>query len=184
LKTKTFILIALSSILLSIIWIALTPILFPPVQSETSREAPFPGFSAPDFTLTNLDGEAYSLSDFKNRPVLVFIWASWCSVCKSTMPGLQKVYTEYAALGFEIMAVNTTYQDNLTSAVNYFTSQNFSYLFLLDQDGSVSQTYQVHALPTAILVDPTGMVHDVVIGSGMSPGLLRAQLDEILEESE
>ena len=100
------------------------------------------------------------------------------------MPGLQNVYAEYRLEGFEILAVNTTHQDSLPTAVNYFQEQGYTYPFLVDQDGSVSQAYQLHALPTAVLVGPDGIVQDVVIGSGVSEGYLRAELDSLLEVQE
>ncbi len=33
--------------------------------------------AVPDFTLTSLDGESVSLSDYRGRKVIVFMWASW-----------------------------------------------------------------------------------------------------------
>jgi len=36
-----------------------------------------PGNIAPDFTLPDLDGNLVSLSDFRGKKTLVFIWASW-----------------------------------------------------------------------------------------------------------
>jgi len=98
------------------------------------------------------------------------------------MPGLQEVYQDYASQDFEILAVNMTFQDNLTEAVNTFQSRNFTYPILLDQDGSMARAYQLHALPTAVLVDQDGIVLDVVIGSGMSSGYLRSQLNQLLPE--
>jgi peroxiredoxin len=31
----------------------------------------------PDFALTSLDGESVSLSDYRGRKAIVFMWASW-----------------------------------------------------------------------------------------------------------
>ena len=35
------------------------------------------GDRAPDFTLRSLAGEAVSLSDYRGRKVVLFMWASW-----------------------------------------------------------------------------------------------------------
>lgn len=183
-KKKTFIGIALSTMILSLVWIILTPLLFPDTSRDTVSAAAHPGFLAPEFTLPTPLGEPISLSDYEGQPVLVFLWASWCSVCKSTMPGLQQVYEAYEPQGFTILAVNTTYQDTLSSAINYFQSQGYTYTLLLDQDGSVSRNYQLHALPTSVLVSPDGRVLDVVIGSGLSEGFLRAWLDDFYTDQE
>ena len=35
------------------------------------------GARAPDFTLTNLDGDEVSLGDLRGQPVLLNFWATW-----------------------------------------------------------------------------------------------------------
>ena len=35
------------------------------------------GESAPDFTLSSLDGRQVSLSDYRGKKTIVFMWASW-----------------------------------------------------------------------------------------------------------
>ncbi len=179
-QKKQFIGLALGIMVLSLTWVLVTPIFFAPAQADSSTSAPHPGFLAPDFTLNTIEGDALTLANHRGQPVLVFLWASWCSVCKAAMPGLQEVYTAYHPLGFEILAVNTTNQDSLPAAINYFQGQGYTFPFLVDQDGAVSQAYQLHALPTAVLVGPDGIVQDVVIGAGVSEGYLRAQLDNLL----
>ncbi len=179
-KKKTFIIIAISVLLVSLTWFVLTPLLFPSTSGESTIAAPYPGFSAPNFSLNTPGGQVLSLSDYEGQPVLVIFWASWCSVCKRTMPGLQTVYEDYASRGFEILAINTTYQDSYLTAINYFEEQNYTFPFLIDEDGLTASDYKTHALPTSVLIGPDGDVLDVVIGSGMSDALLRSKLDQLL----
>lgn len=171
--------IATIILLLGIGWMLLTPIYFPDVQAGSSQAA-HQGFQAPDFTLQTPDGQSVTLSDQTGQPILVFLWASWCTVCKATLPGLEPVYQEYAPQGFEILAVNMTAQDTAASAINFFQTEGYSFPMLLDPDGTVAQQYQLHALPTSVLIGPDGIVQDVVIGAGMNAGELRAWLDEVL----
>ena len=180
---KVFIGSGLTLIVLSLIWLVITPVLYPGVQAGTAAAA-HPGFRAPDFTLETPQGDLITLSDFTGQPVLVFFWTSWCSVCKATMPGLQSAYQDYAPDGFVLLAVNATSQDTLTAAESYFQSQGYTFTLLLDRDGSVTRDYQMHAVPTSILIDRNGLVTDVVIGSGMSEGFRRARLDGILVTGE
>ena len=35
------------------------------------------GDEAPDFTLQSLDGDAISLSDYRGRKLVLFMWGSW-----------------------------------------------------------------------------------------------------------
>lgn len=172
-----FIRISLIIIILSLAWILLTPVFFPTHNTQAQTTAPQKGFIAPDFTLSTPDGESVTLSDYQGDPVLVFFWASWCSVCKKIMPDIQKVYEDYAIKGFEVLAINTTNQDSLSIALELFESKDYDFQLLLDYDGSVSDAYRVYALPTAFLIRADGFIQDVSIGSGMSEGYLRALLN-------
>ena len=181
-KKKQFIGIAVFITVSSLVWIMITPVLFPVTSADASQVAPHPGFFAPDFTLETPQGDMITLSDFEGQPVLVFFWASWCSVCKAAMPGLETIYRDFSPQGFAILAVNTTNQDTLSSALGYFDSQGYTYTLLLDRDGLTANQYRMRAVPTSVLVGPDGIVTDVIYGSGISAGFLRARLGELLIE--
>ncbi len=46
------------------------------MSSETGRY-PNVGEQSPDFTLPDLDGNPVSLSDYRGRKVILYVWASW-----------------------------------------------------------------------------------------------------------
>ncbi len=181
-KKNQFIVIAILITATSLVWILVTPVLFPVTSADASRVAPHPGFLAPGFILESSQGDTVTLADFQGRPVLVFFWASWCSVCKIAMPGLEAVYRDLSPQGFTILAVNTTNQDTLSSALGYFESQGYTYTLLLDRDGTIAAQYRMRAVPTSVLVGPDGIITDVIYGSGISAGFLRARLGEMLAE--
>ena len=176
-KKRTFIGIAISTALLSMVWIMITPIILPASQAATDVAAPHRGFQPPPIQLLTAEGVIISLDEFTGQPVLVFFWASWCSVCKRVMPGLETIYQTYQENGFTILAVNTTFQDSPSSAVDYYNTQGYTFPMLMDMDGKVSQNFRTHALPTSVLINPDGIIHDVLIGSNLSQGSLRAWLD-------
>ncbi len=181
---KQFISIAITIALLSLAWIIFTPVLFPIVHTDALQTAPHRGFFAPSFSLTTPQGDLYTLADYQGSPVLIIFWASWCSVCKSILPGLEAVYRDYAPQGFAILAVNTTNQDNLSEAKAYFQSEAYTFTMLLDLDGAVANAYQMRAFPTSFLVDSNGKISDVIIGSGLTEGFLRVQLESLFTQGE
>lgn len=48
------------------------------------------GDMAPDFKISEPDGKTYRLSDLKGRVVMLQFTASWCSVCRTEMPFIEK----------------------------------------------------------------------------------------------
>ncbi len=178
---KTFIRLSLSISLLSLVWMILSGFVLPRTDQHTTA-APHEGFLAPDFTLTTNEGETITLSSYKGQPVLVFFWASWCSICKSIMPDLEMVYQSTNSKGMEILAVNATQGDSLPSARAYFEENNLTYPFLLDSRGQAASAYQVRALPTSVLIAPDGTIQDIIVGSGLTKAYLEAELSTMIEE--
>jgi peroxiredoxin len=97
------------------------------------------------------------------------------------MPAMQIVHEQYGPQGFTILAVNTTFQDERTSAEDFVSSRGLTFPILFDLDGSVSQRYQVRSMPTSFFIDQEGIIQRVVIGGPMSEALLRAEAERLLE---
>ncbi len=161
-------------------WIVFLP---PQPNSTTGGRIPAPqeGFLAPDFTLQDARGQFIRLSDLRGKPVLLNLWASWCPPCRAEMPAMQKAYDRYAADGFTILAVNTTYQDKQASALSFAALYQVTFPILFDMDGSVSRAYLVRAMPTSFFIDSQGVIQKVVIGGPMSEGLLYAEIEQLLK---
>jgi peroxiredoxin len=159
-------------------WIAFTP---PAVDSATGGKIPAPaeGFLAPDFELQDAAGRSVRLSSLQGQPVLLNLWASWCAPCKAEMPAMQKVYDAYAQRGFIILAVNTTYQDQQSAALEFAENRGLTFPILFDTDGSVSRRYQVSAMPTSFFIDAEGTIRRVVFGGPMPEALLRAEVEQL-----
>ncbi len=48
------------------------------------------GDTAPDFTIKEAGGRTYKLSDLRGKIVMLQFTASWCSVCRTEMPFIEK----------------------------------------------------------------------------------------------
>ena len=48
------------------------------------------GDTAPDFTIRETGGKTYRLSDLEGKVVMLQFTASWCSVCRTEMPFIEK----------------------------------------------------------------------------------------------
>lgn len=154
-----------------------------PDGSTTAGRIPAPqqGFQAPDFTLQALDGQAYTLSDYRGQPVLINLWTSWCPPCRAEMPVMQRIYRDYQAEGLVILGVNSTNQDNENSALDFVKENELSFPILLDTSGQVSALYQLRSLPTSFFVDRQGIIQEVVVGGLMSEALIRINVEQLIQ---
>lgn len=94
---------------------------------------------------------------------------------------MQKVYEAYAPQGLEILAINTTYQDDPALALDFARELGLTFPILFDASGEVSRIYKVRAMPTSFFIDRSGIVRRVVIGGPMSESLMRAEIERLLE---
>jgi cytochrome c biogenesis protein CcmG, thiol:disulfide interchange protein DsbE len=143
--------------------------------------APHQGFHAPDLTLTTLDGNTISLSDFRGQPVILNFWATWCPPCRAEMPVLQQVFQDYKETGLMILTVNSTAHDSPSAVQNFVSEYNLAIPILLDDQGKATKNYQVSSLPTTYFIDRDGVIHEIVVGGPMADALLRSRVDGLLE---
>ena len=64
------------------------------------------GQLAPEFTLAELNGGEVALSDFRKRVVVLDFWATWCSPCRASMPGLEALRARYQDKGLVVVSVS------------------------------------------------------------------------------
>ena len=120
-------------------------------DSEPQRTA------APDFTVTDLDGNEVHLSDFIGKPVVLNFWASWCGPCKSEMPDFDQFYAKYGE-DIHFVMVNATdgSRETVDTASAFLAEQGYSFPVYYDTEHDASITYGVTALPTTYFIDAEG----------------------------
>jgi peroxiredoxin len=121
------------------------------------------GDHAPDFVLTDMDGEKHKLSDYKGQGVFLNFWGTWCKPCEKEMPYMNSQYKEFKDKGVQILAVNVSESEFL---VNRFISKHgLEFPVVIDKNGDVLNAYGVDPLPTTFLINPEGKVEKVLTGT-------------------
>lgn len=167
--------------MLSVFWIWFSRV--PTPTPDVDRlPAPRENFPAPDFTLTTFDGESKTLSLYRGKVVIVNLWASWCGPCRAEMPALKKIYEANKARGLEVLAVNSTIQDNEKDARLFAWQYDLPFTLLLDPNGTVSRGYLLRALPSTFFIDKRGVIRSVIVGGPMSEATLQTQVETLLLE--
>jgi peroxiredoxin len=121
---------------------------------------------APDFTLDSRGGGRVSLADLKGDVVMINFWATWCGPCREEMPHLEALYQRYGDLGFTLLGINVEENSSLSDAFLAETPVSFPILF--DPQNSVSELYDVVAMPSTVLIDRAGNMR--FIHHGYKPG--------------
>lgn len=137
--------------------------------------------AAPDFTLKSRDGSNIKLSELRGQVVMVNFWASWCGPCRQEMPLLEQLYQRYQPMGFTLLGVNV--EEDSSAADKVLKDIPVSFPILYDSKNSVSESYQVRAMPSTFLIDRDGNVR--YLHKGYQPGYeedYQQQIRELVRE--
>jgi thiol-disulfide isomerase/thioredoxin len=157
----------------------------PAAQPTATSPTPLPagigshiGERAPDFALQSLDGESFSLSQFRGRVVILDFWASWCGPCRSTMPKLHALWRDLADRGVDFIGVSL--DRTAAAASSYLATNGYEDVISLWESLSAAQAvaslYGVRAIPQTIVIDRNGIVrfnnHPVMLERALLESIL------------
>lgn len=77
-------------------------------QGGSSGEKPLlkPGVTAPDFTVSDRNGNPVKLSDFAGHVVVIDFWATWCEPCQESLPTTNSTAEKYRSRNVVFLGVN------------------------------------------------------------------------------
>lgn len=133
------------------------------------------GTTAPDFSLSNLEGKEVKLSQFKGKVVLLNFWASWCVPCRSEMPTIELLHREYQDKGLVVLGIDDEESQKQAAFLQKF---GFSFASLVESRKQASNLYGVGGIPTTVLIDRQGTIKAYDEGTA-SYESLRASLQEM-----
>lgn len=123
------------------------------------------GTPAPAFAFLDPDGGEKTLADFAGRPVLVNLWATWCTPCVAEMPTLDRVAAAHGAKGLAVLTISQDTQ-GLNAAKTFFAKQKLPHLkAYADPENQFGFAYATGSLPTSVLYDAQGKEMVRVIGA-------------------
>ncbi len=135
---------------------------------------------APDFSFETFDGRSLSLSDLRDKVVMIDFWASWCPPCRREAPELEAVYKEYSSKGVEFVGIDIW--DDETDARAFLKRYGVTYPNGLDVGGVITIDYGVTGIPEKYFIDQSGQLLRKFVGP-VDAHALRSLLDGLLADA-
>ncbi len=109
-----------------------------------------------EFTLTDMNGKAVRLADYKGKAVLLNFWATWCPPCKTEIPVFIELQEKYRARGFVVLGVST---DDPADALRAFAAEHKMNYPVLQATEELMDAYgPIWAIPVSILINRDGTI--------------------------
>ena len=132
------------------------------------------GKEAPDFTVTDVQGNKHSLSDYRGKNVMVVFWATWCPSCNAEIPHLMDLKKQESEDNLAILALSGEDSDTVKK---FAEARKINYTAATLGNSYLPEPFiDVEYIPTAFFIDPDGKIKTVVVQS-----LTLEQMKTILE---
>lgn len=118
------------------------------------------GDQAPNFTLSGLTQDEYSLEDFRGKTVLINFWGTFCPPCVNEMPLLQSVYEKYHD---DMVILGVNLNEARLTVESFIQDNGIEFPILLDER-DVQVMYGIGQYPTTVVVNPQGKIIDIKQG--------------------
>lgn len=123
--------------------------------ADTPGEVPVGGYLR-ETTLHGLFGKDKKFSDFKGKPLLINVWASWCVPCRAEMGSLNRLARRYNGKQFNVIGIST--DDDGDAAKAFIKKSKVSFENFLDNKLLLENMLGANTIPLTILVDANGRV--------------------------
>jgi thiol-disulfide isomerase/thioredoxin len=162
---------------------ALVGLLLAGACSGTPRDAAFRplkvGDPAPAYAVRTLAGDSVRVG--AGSPVLLNVWATWCTSCREEMADLAALERAYAPRGVRVLAVSVDAGDG-TRVRRFVAAEKLPFAVAHDPAGEVQRSFQAVGVPETYLISGDGKLLWVQRG-GLhgAPEAVRATLDSALD---
>lgn len=126
-----------------------------PVDRQTGLQ-PVEPQEAPDFELTDLEGNPQRLDPDFDGVQIVNFWATWCPACVEEIPSMERLASRYPDR-LKIYAI--AFKQSPEHLREFMQDFDVSFPVPVDPDGEVAAKYDAFAFPSSFLVAADGRIH-------------------------
>lgn len=142
--------IFIGGVILGLLLISISP----PAGAVSLR----PGDSAPEFTLSDIDGKAITLSAFRGKTVLLVFWSTWCSRCSEEMIFLRDQFGNHEDVSTLLINQDSEKMIPRERIVEIRDRLSLPFPVLVDPGLVLWERFGINALPTSVVIGKDGRV--------------------------
>ena len=151
---------------------AMSPSSVPDEKQETLGQQEY------KWTVTDMNGNAVSLSNFEGQPVFLNFWATWCPPCIAEMPDIQDLYDKY---GDQVAFLLVT--DEEPSKVRAFMERKTFDMPVYFHQMAVPKLFESQNIPITFIISPDGKIVIRKTGAAKwNSDKMHSLFDEMLEQ--
>ncbi|MBR9858993.1 MAG: protein disulfide oxidoreductase, partial [Gammaproteobacteria bacterium] len=114
-------------------------------------------------SMSTLNGDIINLDAMsRDQPVLVYVWASWCGVCRVVSPMVDMV-------GAPVVSIAIASGPN-ARVTGYVREKGYDFTVVNDEDNRLAQTLGINVTPT-LMVAHNGELRFATTGITTLPGI-------------
>ena len=122
---------------------------------------PDTGQELPALSLTSLEGRPVNLAEFKGKPTVVNLWATWCPPCVREMPVLHQAQVDRPGVNFVFLNQG----ESAEKVGAWLQARNLPMRnVLMDANRQAAAAFKQGALPTTLFFDAKGRLVSTRIG--------------------
>ncbi|HEY6645396.1 TlpA disulfide reductase family protein [Povalibacter sp.] len=114
------------------------------------------------FISTAHAADAFDLSHYRGKVVLVDFWASWCEPCRHSFPWLNEMQARYADRGLVVIGINV--DRTQADAARFLRDVPARFPIVFDPAGTLASQYDVPGMPSTFVFGPDGEIVSRHIG--------------------
>jgi len=112
----------------------------------------------PDVVMAGLNGPHKPLSSYRGRPLVINVWASWCSPCRKEAASLERLAWSEAGSRYTVIGIST--DDDRNAALKWLRHSNATISHYIDSGPrwTLENMLGASSIPVTVLVDAQGRV--------------------------